>query len=319
MRNRLKFIVVLILVIAVCPNIVQAKCDVSDSCSGCSTATEKSTCLQHLPDQSSNSSTTNCSSYTTKKNCNNTSTCVWKNNACKKPTCSSLSKTNCQRITKCTYDSDNKKCSVKANSCESITTKTTCQSNSLCKWSSSQKCYSKQCVYRSTKEKCIDSKDNDSKSCSWNTSLSSCETKAYARNQAGKATKNEGSYENFNDLKMTYAECGDLDRIPVKVPAFTNSVFTLVKVFIPIILIVLGMIDFARAVVSGQEDRMNEATKRFVRRIVAGLLVFFVLAFTQFLVKVADPDEKNDMLTCMKCFIVDDKNCDSYTLGGTIN
>ena len=313
MKNKFNFITLLLLTVLFCPFNVHAKCDMSDSCEGCSTATEKSSCLQHLPEQQSNQVSgtigNSCSSYGTKKSCNNTANCVWNNNECKKPTCSNLNKSNCKRIAACSYDSDKKKCSVKPKSCENITSKDTCKSNSHCKWTSSQNCYSKQCYYRSTKEKCDDSKDEDSKSCSWNNELSSCEKKDYARNKKdGPAS----GTDNFNDLEITYAECGDLDRIPVGVPAFTNSVFTLVKVMIPIVLIVLGMIDFVRAVVSGNEDKMRESTKRFQRRIIGGLLVFFVLTLTQFLIKVADPDEKSDMLTCIKCFVVDDDNCDTY-------
>ena len=73
------------------------------------------------------------------------------------------------------------------------------------------------------------------------------------------------------------------------------------------------MIDFARAVVSNKEENMNQSSKRFVRRIAAAVIIFMIFALTQFLVKISDAKEKSDMLTCMKCFMLDEEKCSEYS------
>lgn len=54
-----------------------------------------------------------------------------------------------------------------------------------------------------------------------------------------------------------------------------NEIMGYVRIIVPILLIVLGMIDLARAVVAGKEDVMKQAQLTFVKRVIAGVCVFF--------------------------------------------
>ena len=130
-------------------------------------------------------------------------------------------------------------------------------------------------------------------------------------------SKTEAEKANYKDfyegVDKKYLKCGSLEKIPTGLPKFTKNLYTLVKVIVPIILIVLGMIDFARAVVSNKEENMNQSSKRFVRRIAAAVIIFMIFALTQFLVKISDAKEKSDMLTCMKCFMLDEEKCSEYS------
>ena len=51
---------------------------------------------------------------------------------------------------------------------------------------------------------------------------------------------------------------------------------TAIKVVIPIILIVMGMLDMGKAVTSGKDDEIKKQLKVFLFRAVAAILVFFV-------------------------------------------
>ena len=51
---------------------------------------------------------------------------------------------------------------------------------------------------------------------------------------------------------------------------------TAIKVVIPIILIVLGMLDMGKAVTSGKDDEIKKQLKVFLFRAVAAVLVFFI-------------------------------------------
>jgi len=51
---------------------------------------------------------------------------------------------------------------------------------------------------------------------------------------------------------------------------------TAIKVVIPIILIVMGMLDMGKAVTSGKDDEIKKQLMVFLKRAIAAILVFFV-------------------------------------------
>ena len=53
-------------------------------------------------------------------------------------------------------------------------------------------------------------------------------------------------------------------------------VVTAIKVAIPIILIIFGMLDMGKAVTSGKDDEIKKQLMSFIRRAIAAVLVFFI-------------------------------------------
>lgn len=51
----------------------------------------------------------------------------------------------------------------------------------------------------------------------------------------------------------------------------------IVKWLVPLIIIILGMIDFGKAVISSNEDAIKGSTSIFIRRIIAGISIFFII------------------------------------------
>ena len=51
---------------------------------------------------------------------------------------------------------------------------------------------------------------------------------------------------------------------------------TVIKIAIPIVLIVFGMLDMGKAVTSGKDDEIKKQLMSFLRRAIAAVLVFFV-------------------------------------------
>ncbi len=51
---------------------------------------------------------------------------------------------------------------------------------------------------------------------------------------------------------------------------------TAIKIFIPIALIVFGMIDMGKAVTNGKEDEIKKSLMTFIRRAIAAIVVFFI-------------------------------------------
>ena len=48
------------------------------------------------------------------------------------------------------------------------------------------------------------------------------------------------------------------------------------KVIIPIIIIVLGTVDFAKAVINEKDDDLSSAARTLIRRILIGVFIFFI-------------------------------------------
>ncbi len=104
----------------------------------------------------------------------------------------------------------------------------------------------------------------------------------------------------INTLYSTVT-CGDAMEIPASIPKFSSSLITTAKYLIPVVLIILGMIDFFRASFLSKESEMKLAPTRFIRRIIGGVAVFLVVAFVQFVFNTLETD--NDPLQCLQCFV----------------
>lgn len=61
-----------------------------------------------------------------------------------------------------------------------------------------------------------------------------------------------------------------------------KNVVNLIKVLIPVVLIILGMFDMLKAVISSNENDMKQAQGRFVRRGLAAAIIFFVPVIVNF-------------------------------------
>ena len=113
---------------------------------------------------------------------------------------------------------------------------------------------------------------------------------------------------------LANVQCGEIviDEI---VPGTVSAFVTVLKIAVPLILIVLGMLDMAKAVMANEEKEMKEAQKRFIKRLIYAVLIFFVVFFVQFLFsqlgKADDEGRINGTTACIDCFIND--NCTPST------
>lgn len=103
------------------------------------------------------------------------------------------------------------------------------------------------------------------------------------------------------------------------IPATVSMVVTLIKIGIPVILIIFGMMDLGKAVMGNDEKEMKAAQSKFIRRCLYAAVVFFVVAIVQFLVGVIDENQDdsekvgygNNARSCIQCFINGKCNGDS--------
>ena len=70
---------------------------------------------------------------------------------------------------------------------------------------------------------------------------------------------------------------------------------TAIKVAIPIILIVLGMLDMGKAVTSGKDDEIKKQLKIFLFRAIAAVLVFFVPSIVGLIMQTVNTSTNNSL------------------------
>lgn len=81
--------------------------------------------------------------------------------------------------------------------------------------------------------------------------------------------------------EVVFAE-GNFDPNVCNNPGVTKAVSILgkflyvLKIVVPMIIIVLGMVDFGKATISSDEAAIKKATGSLVRRVIAGFIIFFI-------------------------------------------
>ena len=71
-----------------------------------------------------------------------------------------------------------------------------------------------------------------------------------------------------------------------------------IKVVVPILLIVVGMLDLAKAVGEKNDDKIKEAQQKLIKRAIAAVLVFLVVTLVGLVMGLIGA---NDYKACMEC------------------
>ena len=90
-------------------------------------------------------------------------------------------------------------------------------------------------------------------------------------------------------------DCNDSNLVPII--KFIKSLLQLIQFLVPIGLIVLGSIDFGKAVIATNEDDIKKAQKVFMRRCIAAVLVFLVATIVTYVMGMIG---NNAWKTCWK-------------------
>ena len=90
------------------------------------------------------------------------------------------------------------------------------------------------------------------------------------------------------------------------IPNFVSTIVNVIKIAIPIMLIVFGLIDLGKATIAQKDDEIKKAQTTFVKRIIAAVLVFFVVAIVQLvfgLLNNAQDAGTQNPTACIDCFV----------------
>ena len=103
---------------------------------------------------------------------------------------------------------------------------------------------------------------------------------------------------NFISLLSDYSETSDLCADLAPALRIVGVVYKGIQIVVPIILIIVGMLDFAKAVTEKNEDKIKEAQKKLIQKAIAAVAVFLVTVIVGVLMRIVGND---DYRGCMYC------------------
>lgn len=86
-------------------------------------------------------------------------------------------------------------------------------------------------------------------------------------------------------------------------PQTISTIVNVIKIAVPILLIIFGMIDLGKAVIAQKEDEIKKGQQTFIKRLIAAAIVFFVVVVVQVVVGLVAGSTKSDITSCINCFI----------------
>ena len=117
-------------------------------------------------------------------------------------------------------------------------------------------------------------------------------------------------YLNSSYSLGSYISCGGVS-VPTELGYITRIIILLLQIVAPLGLIILGGIDFIKAVTAGNDNDIKKKQQVFVKRLIYGALLFFVITLVQFVINVAaDNASEKDFARCLRCMTTTDDSCD---------
>ena len=89
--------------------------------------------------------------------------------------------------------------------------------------------------------------------------------------------------------------CAKMDS---SISLFKHNIIMLIKIAVPIVLVVFGMIDLGKGVVASKEDEIKKGQNSFIKRLIAGAVVFFMVAITQLVIGIIDKESEGEFWSC---------------------
>lgn len=78
-------------------------------------------------------------------------------------------------------------------------------------------------------------------------------------------------------------KCGNID-IPDTVAGLIRTAIFIIQVVVPILLILWGMLDFAKGIIGQDEDKIKGGQKKFIQRLIAAIVVFLIVTIVQLVI-----------------------------------
>ncbi len=89
-------------------------------------------------------------------------------------------------------------------------------------------------------------------------------------------------------------------------------ILTITKIVVPLLIIILGMTDLAKVIMSGKDDEIKKSTTILIKRVIAGLVVFMIPSILDFIFNLNAQYQEtvSEFAGCTTC-LTNDKQCDN--------
>lgn len=115
-------------------------------------------------------------------------------------------------------------------------------------------------------------------------------------------------------LLYNYVSCGNMiPRMAEIIPKLTSTIVDLLKIGVPVLLIILGMLDLGKATIAQKEDEIKKSQQLFIKRLISSALVFLVFIIVEvvfnFIAGSTDETKSKNIWNCVSCFINGPEDC----------
>ena len=90
--------------------------------------------------------------------------------------------------------------------------------------------------------------------------------------------------------------------IDAKIPNTVHTIIVVIKIAVPVLLVVFGMLDLFKGITAQKEDEIKKGQQLFIKRLISAAIVFFVVSIVQLLVSFVSGEEPG-IMNCASCFI----------------
>lgn len=88
----------------------------------------------------------------------------------------------------------------------------------------------------------------------------------------------------------------------VSVWKFIGEIIYIIRIVIPVLIILLGTLDLGKAVLAGEDKKIKEAQKSFIRRLIYGVAIFFIFVIVEVIFGLLGVETKEgDSKICWDC------------------
>ena len=92
--------------------------------------------------------------------------------------------------------------------------------------------------------------------------------------------------------------------IDPKIPNAVHTIITAIKIIVPVVLVIFGMLDLFKGITAQKEDEIKKGQQILIKRLITAALVFFVISIVQVIMSVvAGASYKEGLSDCISCFL----------------
>lgn len=105
--------------------------------------------------------------------------------------------------------------------------------------------------------------------------------------------------------------CSALPNVSIdeSIPNIVSTIIKAIWIIVPVLLVVFGSIDLVKGLISQKEDEIKKGQQTFVKRLIAGVIVFFVIAIVKLLIGAVSQDDNIMSCACYFFYGANNASC----------